>query len=462
MSLKRKSLQTVVFPILFLPVLLQVGFGGGASRVEQPQDGGTLLKDLLALPSNRFDPYRAALLLGGPDKASAELLSYLADLSASVARRTDIHDPRGYLAEAVSVVFGREGFRLAASDLPEEKLFFHKVLQEREGPEVALALVLHAALSSVAFPVRVFFGNAGYELVSGPSGGLYRLSVRTGRVAPLVSDKNDSLPGYSVLSRRQLVGRYAVVIGRAARREGDKAGAQKLLRIAWHLAPQQADLYAELGMLALGEWELARAERLFKRALGLDPTLRTALVGRADLLVREGRLQAAEAALNRIFSSDRNDFKGNLIRGELFLEREEYAAAYDQFRRLTARKPQSARAWVGLGLAALGRRDRPGARAALETAERLASSSPEALCALGRWWAEEDPEKALTYFREAIRANSKYAPAYYYRGLLYEERGLAQAALEDYRAYVSLVPDHPRSTELQGRIENLRKELSGQ
>ena len=176
------------------------------------------------------------------------------------------------------------------------------------------------------------------------------------------------LAGRPALTKRQVLGRYALLLGKAARRGKAPGVARRFLQVAWHLAPQLPELYVELGRCALGEWELARAERCFARASALDPASDEARLGRAEILLRRGRIDGARAAIEGVLAADAEDFDALVLRGEVFLARQDYRSAQDTFLVLTRQRPASSRPWRGLGLAYLGRGDRNNAARCIATA----------------------------------------------------------------------------------------------
>jgi len=457
-NLRRKARTFLPGFVFFFPFFLWCASGSGSSAEE--------FEAVLNLPSSRVDLYRAALLLAAGDGKSrlAEDLAYLDGLAASVFERTRPQDPEAYLKDAVDVVFGQEGFKRLDPPYTLCDLYFHRVLETRKGPDLALVLVLRAALRNVAFPVSVSREADDYFLYSGPPGGRYRVKVSTGELEVAPGTIIDGSGAVSVqssdeLTARGLLGRYSLLLGRAARREGKTREAVRFLRWSWHLAPRRADLYAELGFIALGKWRLARADRCFLRAQRLDASLLSALTGRAEVFVRRGQLGGAWSELQKVFALDHGNFAALMVQGEIFLAQQEYKAALDQFLRLTRRKPESAEAWADLALAYLGSGDRTGAERCIETALKLDPRCAVAYCARGQLLHKSEPELALAAYRKALECNPRYAPAYYWRGTFYQSRNLAEAAIKDYRAFLDIVSDHPWAGEINRRIELLRADL---
>ncbi len=434
----------------------------------QDAAGTAALKALLDAPSERIDLYAGVLLLGAQaGRAVPPHLDYLLRLTKAAGDAIAAGDGShaACLAAAADVVFGDEGFRTAREDLPLDALTLPQVIEQKRGPPIAIVVLVLAALRDAPAAAQVACAAGRYFVRMGPAGQERILDVAGGRVAgpgdPLL--RGARLEGAPALSTRQILGHYALCLGRAAQRERRDALAGRFLKIAWHLAPQNPELYVVEGRRALVRWELAKAERCFVRALRLDPVLRDGHVGMAEILVRQRRLNEAASALEKAFAADRDDPDALRVRGELFLAKGDFRAAQDLFERLTQWRPQDPRAWSGLALAHIGRNNRAGARAALAQAEALAPAGVETQYAAGEIHAhEQDLDRAFTAFRKTIEVNARFAPGYLRRGAIYEVWNVPGAALRDYRTCLELLElprEHPFARDIGARIEKLRADL---
>jgi len=361
-------------PIRFIAVAA-VALGLPLRGQEAP--GTAALKALLDAPSERIDLYAGVLLLGAQaGRAVPPHLDYLLRLTKAAGESIAAGDGShaACLAAAAGVVFGAEGFRADHEDLSLEALTLPRAIEQKRGPPIMIVVLVLAALRYAPAAAQVICAGGRYFVRMGPAGQERFLDVESGRVAapgdPLL--RGARLEGAPALSTRQILGHYALCLGRAAQRERRDALAGRFLKIAWHLAPQNPELYVVEGRRALLRWELAKAERCFVRALRLDPVLRDGHVGMAEIFVRQRRLNEAASALEKAFAADREDPEALRVRGELFLAKGDFRAAQDLFERFAQWKPQDPRAWSGLALAHIGRNNRAGARAALAQAEARA------------------------------------------------------------------------------------------
>jgi tetratricopeptide (TPR) repeat protein len=441
----------------------------GAPAAGQEDASAAALEALLAAPSERIDLFAGALLLGAQTGRAAALpQDYLLRLAKSAGQAIAAGDasPAACLAAAADTVFRSEGFRAATEDAPVESLVLAQVVTQKRGPPVAIAVLVLAALRDAPSPAQVLCADGRYFVRVGSAAQERLLDVAQGRVAAALDPAfgGARLDGAAPLTTRQILGHYALCLGRAAERERRDALADRMLKIAWHLAPQQPELYVLEGRRALARWELAKAERCFARALKLDPAQRDGQTGAAEIYVRQRRLAEAAAALEKVFADNRDELGALRVRGELFIAKGDYRAAQDLLERLAKWKPQEARVWSDLVLAHIGRNNKVGARAALAQAEALEPDSAETQYAAGEAYAnEQDLDRAFAAFQKAIAANARFAPAYLRRGAVYEAWNVPGTALRDYRACLDLLElprDHPLARDIAARIEKLRGELT--
>ncbi|HNR98942.1 MAG TPA: tetratricopeptide repeat protein [Planctomycetota bacterium] len=455
-------------PIRFIAVAA-VALGLPLRGQEAP--GTAALKALLDAPSERIDLYAGVLLLGAQaGRAVPPHLDYLLRLTKAAGESIAAGDGShaACLAAAAGVVFGAEGFRADHEDLSLEALTLPRAIEQKRGPPIMIVVLVLAALRDAPAAAQVICAGGRYFVRMGPAGQERFLDVESGRVAapgdPLL--RGARLEGAPALSTRQILGHYALCLGRAAQRERRDALAGRFLKIAWHLAPQNPELYVVEGRRALLRWELAKAERCFVRALRLDPVLRDGHVGMAEIFVRQRRLNEAASALEKAFAADREDPEALRVRGELFLAKGDFRAAQDLFERFAQWKPQDPRAWSGLALAHIGRNNRAGARAALAQAEARAPAGVETQFAAGEILAhEQDLDRAFTAFRKTIEANARFAPGYLRRGAIYEAWNVPGAALRDYRMCLELLElprEHPFARDIAARIAKLRADLGAE
>lgn len=460
-------MQSMRIPVRFL--LAAAALGVAVRGQDEP--GAAALKALLDAPSERIDLYAGVLLLGAQiGRTVPPPPDYLLRLTKTAGQAIAAGDAShaACLGAAADTVFRAEGFRSLDEDAPVESLALPQVIAHKRGPPIALVVLVLAALRDAPFPAHVLVADGRYFVRTGPAGQERFLDVARGAIAAALDPGVGALHLESVpaLTTRQILGHYALCLGRAAQREGRDALTDRFLKIAWRLAPQNPDLYVVEGRRALAHWELAKAERCFTRTLRLDAGVRDGHVGMAEIYVRQRRLNEATAALEKAFAGAREDAEALRVRGELFIARGDYRAAQDLFERLAKWKGQDARVWSDLALAHIGRNSKAGARAALEQALALAPDTPETRFAAGELAAlEEDLSRAFAAFQKAIELNPRFAPAYLRRGAVYEAWNVPGAALRDYRTCLELLElprEHQLARDITARIEKLRAGLEAE
>jgi tetratricopeptide (TPR) repeat protein len=432
--------------------------------------GWRKLDRILEEPSSRLDLYRSVFLVADavdPVENTADYVAYLNRLAIMVGQVVYLQNPVSYLREAVRIIDEKEKFEISR-DFSFDDLLFQNILVNRKGPDIAIGIIMLAALRNVPYSSDIVMYDGKYFIRSGPVDDARFLDIETRRVVGSAAGTLEDirLQAAPVLTKRVLLGHYIFALGRQARREGMKKRAHTLLQYAWHLAPQMPAVFMEVGRLALDRWELTRAERCFLRAVRLDPVenLLYARVGLADVYVRQHRFSEANDALKKAFLLENDDFYALLVRGEYFLNQQspDYRAAQDVFESLLGRQDTvsdrlKVRLLCNLALTALGRKNRVKGKQYLEMVEK--SSSNYAFFYYTRGMLEEDLHRAVVDYRKALAINERFAPACLKRGAIYEKLNLPEAAIRHYRMFIDVLPQHPLFEEVTKRIEELKADL---
>ena len=163
----------------------------------------------------------------------------------------------------------------------------------------------------------------------------------------------------------------------------------------------------------------------------------------ADCLAKAGNSPAA-----RFFRAACLDAQG-LGRDAL----QEFRAIADQGGEYAAEAAvQLARAYLNMG-------DLAPAFEASDMAVRLGATGPVIHTVRGRiFTAQENPERALEAFREAIHIDPKYAPAHLELGLLYVQRSRVSQGIEELKTYLECVDPTLRdahTSEIKSLVEQL-------
>ncbi len=132
-----------------------------------------------------------------------------------------------------------------------------------------------------------------------------------------------------------------LVEGRALRERGDHRRAISRLREAVALDPQCTQAFDELGALLYRIGDLERAKSAYDIALRLDPTMRSALVGSADVLREQRSYGAAAERLRTVLRAHPQDADAWIRLGDLGIFQGDELLARECYLRAAKIDPQS-------------------------------------------------------------------------------------------------------------------------
>ena len=245
-------------------------------------------------------------------------------------------------------------------------------------------------------------------------GGSPKLSGESFKDLP---DPKDRLPVYGAMGRaRDLV------------KEGKEDEAIPVLDGVIARAPEVIDAYYTLANCYAKKKDYARAAELYRKTLSMRPDHDYAMIGLADVLVGEGKIDDAIAGYEHFLRQDPDNAQILYRLAQVQLDAGRDAAAKESFTRTLAAEPKTARAEVGLGVVAFHAGDRAGARTALA---RALAIDPKA-----RW-------------------------ARYNLGLVDEADGKAAEAIAGYRAEIDAYPDAYKALFNLGRLLGKTGDLPG-
>jgi len=221
---------------------------------------------------------------------------------------------------------------------------------------------------------------------------------------------------------------------------------------AYRLAPDRPEVCLALGREYLRRGQLAQAEPLLRRAWEGNPGLVVAAAALVRLLgVGRGDLKAGHALLDEAFVRHPDHALLTVVRGELELEADNYAAArlsFERARELGAEhhavRTGLARTYNAEGIAfgELGSDER-----AIFAFKRACDLDPEwsgPLVNLGVVFARlRRPRRARACYERAIRTEPDNPVAHFNLGNLMREAGDAGGATECLERVLELAPDYP-------------------
>ena len=191
-------------------------------------------------------------------------------------------------------------------------------------------------------------------------------------------------------------------------KDGKEDEAEPLLQAVISEAPEVIDAYYTLANCHYKKKDYVEAMRLYQKTLAMRPDHDYAMIGLADTLVAQGKIDDAIAGYDHFLAQDAGNAQILYRLAQVQLDAGRSDDAKANFTKTLAAEPATARAEVGLAVVAFRAKDETGARAALA---RALAIDPKA-----RW-------------------------ARYNRALVEEAAGNARAAVADYRAELADYPD---------------------
>jgi tetratricopeptide (TPR) repeat protein len=187
--------------------------------------------------------------------------------------------------------------------------------------------------------------------------------------------------------------------------------AQQDAQQAMQRAPQSPAPFVQLGNIQLAQKHHPEAVKFYQQALEKDPSSTQGLSGLMNTYVAQKQFDNAIAAANAQI----------------------------------AKSPNNANFYDLLGTALFnGKKDLPGAEAALHKAIELDKNNTDALEKLGKVQVEEGSrDKALALYQQSIKDNPREVRFYILAGELYEAQKNFDQAKALYQQALSISPDHP-------------------
>ncbi len=138
---------------------------------------------------------------------------------------------------------------------------------------------------------------------------------------------------------------------------GELEAAAAALSQACQLAPEQADLHAQLGALLQGKGDLSGAAAALHTALRLNPGDFATMMKLGAVLGAQGQLDEAAFMVRRVVARAPDHAEAWQVLGDLARAQGDLAAAQRAYQRAVAAKPEAAGIWFKLGLCARENRD---------------------------------------------------------------------------------------------------------
>jgi arylsulfatase A-like enzyme/predicted Zn-dependent protease len=258
-------------------------------------------------------------------------------------------------------------------------------------------------------------------------------TIDDGRSWRDLPDPKDRLPVYDRLNKiREVV------------KEGKTDEAIPLLLSVLKDAPEVIDAYYTLGNCYFKKKSFEEAARYYRKTLELRPDHDYAMIGLADTLVAQGKVQDAIAGYEHFLNQDAGNAQILYRLAQVQLDAGDDAAAAANFKKTLAVEPDTARAEVGLGVVAFHEGKPLEAKAALTRALAL---DPKA-----RWArynmalvaeSEGDTAAAIAGYRAEIEGHADAYKAHFNLGRLLGKSGDTKGSIDALTTCVELQPDWP-------------------
>jgi Flp pilus assembly protein TadD len=354
----------------------------------------------------------------------------------------DAGPPVAVLTPATPDAAAAEGMRLLRSGSPEaaEPHLLRALAAHPRDARLLEALGQVYARSNRFRQAETSFRQALEAKPDGASArlGLAKLLGDTGRDAeglevlgPLLQARGDLLPVRLEQARLLL-------------KNGSASDGLAAARAAVAIDPRSAEAQYLVGLGLEGTGDRAAALQAFEHTTQLDPSHLGAWSHIQTLAARLGRREESERAAGRhaaalLRSRVDERVRGHRVKAVEAFNRQDYAAALEEFRFIAREDPTDPQAqlFIGSSLLALNRRDE--ARAPLERSLQLDPRGERAWLEMGRLLALENRlDEAMQALRRAAEINPEFPEPHYFLAGILQARGEGDASRAEMQRFEEL------------------------
>jgi tetratricopeptide (TPR) repeat protein len=210
--------------------------------------------------------------------------------------------------------------------------------------------------------------------------------------------------------------------------QGDYLGAAAIYRELLSRDPQSAELHSNLGMMLHLAGDESAALDEFRQALRRKPDLPAANLFGGVALVRLGRPKEALPYLNRAVEIEPAGIGPRLALAQAYVVLRNFRLANGEYQAVTARAPDNAEGWFGLGITYRSLAD-----AAFKLAARLGTAPPAE--------ASADLERALQALNRAAALDPNSERVHLILGESFRDAGKLAESAEEYTRAIQIRPD---------------------
>jgi tetratricopeptide (TPR) repeat protein/capsular polysaccharide biosynthesis protein len=222
-----------------------------------------------------------------------------------------------------------------------------------------------------------------------------------------------------------------LLLAKAVGASGNLAQAISIYKKLIQAKPQQADLYAELGLLHSKKNEIAKTIECYQQALAINPNWAELRYNLAVVWHQLGDWESAIASYRQAIAIEPNYTRAYFNLAVLYDQKGQFEEAIEYYRGAIAIEPNYTRAYSNLG-STLAKQNKFSEAIAIyqqglkiDPAWSTLHNNLGQVCVISK-----RVDDALVAFRHAITIDPKFALAYYNLGKLWQQQGnYAQASL---------------------------------
>lgn len=221
---------------------------------------------------------------------------------------------------------------------------------------------------------------------------------------------------------------------------------QSIYETSLQATPESHVLAYNLAVKYTEAGEPGLAERLYRKAIALQPAYLAAKVNLANLLQGRGEFAQARLLYEEVLATQPDRKEAILNLANLYQRTGRYVQAEGTYRRALALDPQYVEARLNLGALwqLMGKLDQ--ARIAYEEVLAIDPAQPQAHLNLGvLLFHRDDIGRAIEHLQHAIRLRPGYPEAHFNLGVLYESTGDTGRARREYSRALALKPDYEKA-----------------
>jgi protein O-GlcNAc transferase len=242
-----------------------------------------------------------------------------------------------------------------------------------------------------------------------------------------------------------------LLLGSVLAEAGNRAESIPQLEEAVRLRPNSAEAHHALGetFQNFGEIRPARAE--FEKAVKLDPGFGQAQADLGSVLFQAGEFEAAAEHLDRgikILGRSPDSAYSRYLRAKVYTDRNEIEKAAAELNEAVSLRPDFAEAWSDLGQARKALSDDAGAFSAFQRAVALSPDDAVAQTRLGSEYLQQGKaHEAVPHLRQAVNLNPENQTALYSLQTALREDGQEERAREAKQRLTDLLRKRDRASE---------------